>query len=34
MLCSEMNCAGNGTDYSPDLEILGEVVGEVGSVHC
>lgn len=33
-VCSEMNCAGNGTDYSPGMEIPGEVVGEVGSVRC
>jgi hypothetical protein len=32
--CSEMNCAGNGTDYSPEAEIPVGAVGEIGSVRC
>ncbi|GIJ82627.1 hypothetical protein Asppvi_001136 [Aspergillus pseudoviridinutans] len=30
----EMNCAGNGTDYSPETEIPAGAVGKVGSVRC
>lgn len=31
---SEIHCAGNGTDYSPETEIPVGAVGEVGSVQC
>ncbi|KAF4216253.1 hypothetical protein CNMCM8980_006617 [Aspergillus fumigatiaffinis] len=30
----EMECAGNGTDYTPETEIPVGAVGEVGSVQC
>jgi hypothetical protein len=29
-----MECAGNGTDYTPETEIPVGAVGEVGSVQC